>query len=194
MMFCQRGLCDKAEIHGVDLQQEKENQNMADFVQKTTIKTAVRELANPIADVSTFDSIVQAVITGNPFGCVAYTQGSVSHQPVEKTKENYVVKIVYQDTLAKTVGNDSSKFDSIAGFNAGATALLANTALATAHDGTAVRDPASETYSATLKCRDPNGELYMLTINRDRVNLTSYSDDAIRTTVETWADTVPALA
>jgi hypothetical protein len=29
---------------------------------------------------------------------------------------------------------------------------------------------------------------------RDRVTVSSYSDDAILTAVETWADTVPALA
>jgi hypothetical protein len=34
----------------------------------------------------------------------------------------------------------------------------------------------------------------MLNFSRDRVTLTSYSDEAIRTSVETWADTVPALA
>jgi hypothetical protein len=34
----------------------------------------------------------------------------------------------------------------------------------------------------------------MVNFNRDRVTLTSYSDEAIRTAVETWADTVPALA
>ena len=66
--------------------------------------------------------------------------------------------------------------------------------LTAAHGGTPARDRGSETYSATLKCRDPNGELYMVTFSRDRVNLTSYSDDAIRTKVETWADTVAALA
>ena len=167
---------------------------MGDFVQKTTVKTAVRTLANPIADVSAFDTIVQSVITGNPFGCVAYTVSGVTHQPVEKSKENYVAKVVYQDALAKSVGKESGTYDSIAGFNAGAAAILADTAITTAHGGTPVRDPASETYSATLKCRDPNGENYMVTINRDRVNLTSYSDDAIRTKVETWADTVAALA
>jgi hypothetical protein len=171
-----------------------ETTNMADFVEKTTVKTAVRELANPIADVSTFDSIVQAVITTNPFGCVAYTEGGVSHQPVEKTKENYVAKIVYQDALAKATGTGSHRFNSIAGFNAGATALLAATAVTAAHTGTAARDPANDTYSAALKCRDPNGETFMVTINRDRVNLTSYSDDGIRTKVETWADSVAALA
>ena len=167
---------------------------MADFIQKTNVKTAVRELATPIADVSAFDAIVQSVITDNPFGCVAYTEGGVAHQPVEKSKENYVAKVVYQDGNGKSVGTDSCKFGSIAGFNAGATALLADTALASAHGGTAVRDPDSETYSATLKCRDPNGEIYMITFSRDRVNLTSYSDDAIRTKVETWADSVAALA
>jgi hypothetical protein len=34
----------------------------------------------------------------------------------------------------------------------------------------------------------------MLNFSRDRVSLTSYSDEAIRTAVETWADTVAALA
>jgi hypothetical protein len=167
---------------------------MADFVQKTITKTAVRELATPIADVSTFDSIVQAVIMTNPFGCVAYTLSGVNHQPVEKTREAYVAKIVYQDSLAKTVGTQSGRFSSIAGLNAGAAALLASAPLAAAHGGTAVRDAAGETYSVTLSCRDPNGEQYQVTIGRDRVNLTSYSDDAIRTKVETWADSVAALA
>jgi hypothetical protein len=117
-----------------------------------------------------------------------------THAPVEKIKESYVTKIVYQDPDAKTVGNDSSKFTTIAGFNAGAAALIASAALTAAHGGTPFRDMGSETYSATLKCHDPNGELYYVTFSRDQVTLTSYSDDAIRTKVETWADTVPALA
>lgn len=134
------------------------------------------------------------MITGNPFGCIAYSVSGVTHQPVEKSKEAYVAKVVYQDTLAKTVGNESGRYSTIAGFNAGAAAILANAALTAAHGGTPVRDPANETYSATLKCRDPNGEIYMVTFGRDSVSLTSYSDDAIRTRVETWADTVAALA
>lgn len=174
--------------------QPKETHNMADFIQKTNVKTAMRTLATPITDVAAFNTIVQAVITDNPFGCVAYTEGGVSHQPVEKSKENYVAKILYQDSNAKTVGNNSGKFNNIAGFNAGATALLASAPLTAAYNGTPVRDTDNETYSATLKCRDPNGELYMVTFARDRVSLTSYSDDAIRTKVETWADTVAALA
>jgi len=167
---------------------------MADFVQKTTVKTAVRTLADPIADVAAFNTIVQSVITANPFGCVAYQTAGVDHAGVEKTKEAYVAKIIYQDTDAKVIGNESGKFATMAGFTAGAAALLADAALTTAHGGTPARDSDKETFSATLKCHDPNGELYMLTFSRDQVSLTSYSDDAIRTKVETWADTVAALA
>jgi hypothetical protein len=52
---------------------------------------------------------------------------------VEKTWETDTATIVYRDVNAKIVGNDSSKFNTIAGFNAGAAELLANTNLATAH-------------------------------------------------------------
>ena len=156
--------------------------------------SAVRELTDPIADVSTFDTIVQSVINDNPFGCVAYTEGGTNHQPVEKTRETYVAKVIYQDSDAKTIGNEAGKFNSMAGFTAGATALLGNAALTAAHGGTPARDSDNETFSATLKCRDPNGETYQVTFARDSVSLTSYSDDAIRTKVESWADTVAALA
>jgi hypothetical protein len=167
---------------------------MADFIQKTIVKTASRKLAVPIVDVAAFNTLIQTVITDNPFGCVAYETAGVSHAAVEKGKEAYVAKIVYQDTDGKSVGTGSHKFTTLAGFNAGVTALLAGADIATAHAGTAVRDRNNETFSATLKCRDANGELYMVTFNRDTVNLTSYSDDAIRTKVETWADSVAALA
>ena len=167
---------------------------MADFVQKTVVKSAVRKLATPIADVAAFNTIVQGVVTDNPFACTAYESAGVNHAPVEKTKETYVAKVVYQDSDAKIVGNDSARFNTIAGFNAGATALLASAALTAAHTGTPLRDSANETFSATLKCHDATGEIYMVTFGRDTVSITSYSDDAIRTRVETWADTVTALA
>ena len=167
---------------------------MADFVQSNVTKSAVRELADPIADVATFNTIVQSVITTNPFACVSYMTAGVTHDPVEKTREGYTVKIIYQDTDAKTVGTLSDKFDTIAGFNAGATALVGSAALSAAHGGTPVRDTESEAFSTTLRCHDPNGELYQVNFSRGRVTLTSYSDEAIRTRVETWADSVAALA
>ena len=167
---------------------------MADFVQSTNVKSAVRKLASPLADVTAFNTIVNAIISSNPFGCVSYMVGSVNHNPVEKGREAYTAKIVYTDTDAKVIGNNSGRYNSVAGFAAGAAAMLADAANNTAHGGTPSRDFANETYSANLKCRDPNGELFTLTLSRGQLSLTSYEDDAILAKVETWADTVPALA
>lgn len=167
---------------------------MADFVQNSQTKTAVRTLASPIADVAAFNQIVESVITDNPFACVSYMSAGENHAPVEKSRESYTARFSYVDGNAKKIGNGSHQFSTLAGFSAGVTALLAAAAVTTAHAGTALHDAENDAFSATLRCRDANGELYMVTFSRDRVGLTSYSDDAIRTTVETWADTVPALA
>jgi hypothetical protein len=167
---------------------------MADFVQSANVKSAIRTLAEPIADVATFNTIVQSVITDNPFGCGAYMTAGESHPAVEQTREAYIAKMVYQDTDARTVGTGSHKFDTLAGFNAGVTALLAAAPVSTAHGGTVLHDLGSDTFSATLKCHDPNGEIYLVNFSRDRVTLTSYEDDGIRMKVEVWADTVAALA
>jgi len=40
---------------------------MADFVQSTNVKSAVRKLASPIPDVAAFNTIFQSVIIDNPF-------------------------------------------------------------------------------------------------------------------------------
>jgi hypothetical protein len=167
---------------------------MADFVQSSQSKNAVRELATPIASVSAFNLIVQSVITDNPFACVSYMTAGETHDPVEKTRENYTAKMVYEDGNAVTIGIASHRFNTIAGYNAGVTALLAAADVTTAHTGTALHDAENDAFSATLRCHDANGELYMLTFSRDRVTLNSYADEAIRIAVETWADSVAALA
>ena len=167
---------------------------MADFVPSGMTKSAVRKLTDPITDITTFNTIVQSVITTNPFGCVSYMISGVNHQPVEKSKESYTAKFVYQDSDAKRVGTTSETYNTMDGYNAGISAVQANTANITAHGGTGVHDADNDTYSVSLKCHDPNGEYYFLNISRNQVTLTSYSDDSIRTRVETWADGVTALA
>jgi len=167
---------------------------MADFAQKTNVKSAVRKLADPITDVTAFNAIVQSVILNNPFGCVSYMSSGVNHAPVEKTREAYTAKFVYENGAAVKVGSGSESYNTIAGLNAGITAMLANTANNTAHGGSALHDDAVDTFSATLKCHDPNGELYFVTLSRQQIGISSYEDDSIRTVIETWADGVPALA
>jgi len=167
---------------------------MADFTQNTNVKSAVRKLADPIADINAFNTIVQSVITSNPFGCVSYMSSGTNHPPVEKTRESYTAKFVYQDADAKTVGRGTESYNTLAGFTAGISTVLANTANVTAHAGTIARSPESDSYSATLRCHDPNGELYVVNFSRQQVTISSYEDDAIRTRIETWADGVAALA
>jgi hypothetical protein len=167
---------------------------MADFVLNSTVKSAVRRLANPIVDVVAFNAIVQNVITNNPFGCVSYMNAGVNHPPVEKTRETYTAKFVYEDANAKKIGAGSESYNSITGYNAGIAAVLANSANITAHGATPIHDVESDSYSATLKCHDPNGELYFVNISRNQVTITSFTEPAIQTRIETWADGVADLA
>jgi hypothetical protein len=167
---------------------------MADFTQNTNVKSAVRKLAEPIADITAFNTIIQSVIGSNPFGCVSYMSSGINHPPVEKTKESYTAKFVYQDSDAKTVGRASESYNSIAGYTNGIAAVIAATANNTAHGGTPVHTTDADNFTATLKCHDPNGELYLVNFSRQQVTISSYEDDAIRTRIETWADGVPALA
>ena len=121
---------------------------MADFVPNGITKSAVRKLTNPITDVAAFNTIVSAVITTNPFGCVSYMISGVNHQPVEKSKESYSAKFVYQDGNAKVVGTTSDTYNTMTGYNAGIAAVLANTANITAHGGTVIHDADRDTFSA----------------------------------------------
>ena len=166
---------------------------MADFTTSTTTKTAIRPLAEPLADVTAFGNLVQGVIATNPFQCVTYNAKGVNHAPVEKTIETYTARIIYQDPDAVLVGIITIRAPTIAAFTAVANHIIADAAIATAIGGTAVRVSDNEKYTATLKCHDQNGEIYFVDFSRSQVRLSSYSDDAIKSKVETWADTVAAL-
>jgi len=104
---------------------------MADFVQTTVNKTALRDLAVPIADVESFDTIIQAVIADNPFGCVGYTtKAGETIAPIIKNREHYTAKVNFVDGEGKKVGTVSLQSPSIAAFNANAAEALANAAFA----------------------------------------------------------------
>jgi hypothetical protein len=167
---------------------------MADFVQTSQTKTAQRSFATPIPDIAVFDGLVQEIVTTNPFGCTAYEVAGVPQPPVARNREAYGVRVMYADGSARTVGTAQARAQTVAGFNAAATALLGNAALTAAMGGTPVRDTENETYSCSIRCHDPNGEVYAVTLSRDRMRVSSYSDDAILARVETWADGKPALA
>jgi hypothetical protein len=158
------------------------------------VKSAVRVLATPIADVTGFNTIVQSVLTTNPFGCTAYETSGEQMPAVAKSRENYTARILYEDNEANLIGVITARAGTVAGFSAAKTAILADTGLTTAMGGDPVNDSEGERYSATIRCHDPSGEIYYVSFSRTEIRVTSYEADAILATVETWADTVPALA
>jgi len=166
---------------------------MADFTQTAVVKTAVRELPAPITDAATFSGIIEGIIADNPWGCTPYVSAGVEHDAVEKASESYTVKVNFEDVEGNVVGDTSAEAPSLAAYNAAATAILNDTALATAIGGDPVRNPDADTFTCRLKCHAANGEMFYVSFTRKTVRLTSYEDDAILTTVETWADGVTAL-
>ncbi|NYT06512.1 MAG: hypothetical protein GKC04_09155 [Methanomicrobiales archaeon] len=167
---------------------------MGDFIETNTQKNAVRDLAVPIADVSTFDALVQSVIDDNPFGCTDYTESGVPAAGVARNREYYTARINYETGEGDTIGTLTLRAPDVAAFGSAAAEVMGDAALALAMGGTAVRDAGRDAFSCQLRCHDPAGEIYFVTFTRNRIRITSYGDDAIRATVEAWADTVPALA
>ena len=169
---------------------------MGDFTQKSVVKSAVRKLTAPIADYTTFSGIVQDVIDNNPWGCTPYESAGVAKPAVEKSKEAYAASIVYENTEAKQIGAIPVRGPTMAAVNTTVTQITGNAAITTAMGtGASVsRDSSEDTFSCTLKCHATSGELYSVTFKRDSVTLSSYENDAIRTALESWADTVAILA
>jgi hypothetical protein len=85
--------------------------------------------------VAAFDNLVQGVITNNPFQCTTYNQGGSDHPPVERSKQGYTVRIVYQDGTAKTVAVITVRAPTIAAFTAAANQIVANNAAGDSHLG-----------------------------------------------------------
>ncbi len=169
---------------------------MGDFTQKSVVKSAVRNLATPIADYAAFNALIQDVLDNNPWGCTAYESAGVAKPGVEKSKEAYAATVVYENTEAKTVGSIPVRGPTMAAVNTAVTQIT-GTAAITSGMGTGVtasRDSSEDSFSCTLKAHHSNGELYSVTFKRDSITVSSYEDDVVRTGLETWADTVAILA
>ena len=168
---------------------------MADFETKSTTKSAVRKLAEPLADVTAFDNLVQGVITNNPFQCVDLQPGRV-RPPAGRAQQTGVHR---PDRLPGRDGKDRCPHHGPGtdhrGLHGSSKPYRGKHPTRRPHlGGTPARDFANEKFATTLRCHDANGEIYFVNFSREQVTLTSFSDDAIRSRVETWADTVAVLA
>ena len=63
---------------------------MADFVEKTVNKSALRELTTPIARVTEFNNLIESVNNDNPVECQSYiNRHVVLVAPVIRSREHY---------------------------------------------------------------------------------------------------------
>jgi len=167
---------------------------MAHFNQKPGTKSAFRILKKPVADLAAFDGIVRSLVRDNPLGCTSYRSRKKVHTPVEKVREMYTAKFIYEGSNGKRCGSGQETYDTVEGYEYGIAAVLSNMANTAAHRGKARHIPAADLFSVILKCHDPNEELYFLSLSRDKVTVASYTDEQICKKVERWTESVPALA
>lgn len=167
---------------------------MADFVNTATTKTAVRDLAAPIADLATFNALIQELIENNPWGCTEYQSAGQTMPAITRSRETYSGRVVYENAEAKTIGQIAVKAPTPASFTTNMATVVANAALQTAMGGTASHDSSEDKFSCTLRCHHLSGEIYSVTFSRDKIRLSSFEADSIRTSLETWADSVAILA
>lgn len=166
---------------------------MTHFRLRPGSKSATRKLKHPIPDIAAFSAVVQGLITRNPLGCTSFYALKKNCPPVMPVRERYTAKFVYLDGNGKQVGTSSEVYDSIEGYETGIASMITNMANIASHRGKVKHLKTSDLFSVTLKCHDPSDELYFLSLARDRITVSSYTDDTIRKRVEQWADTVPEL-
>jgi hypothetical protein len=166
---------------------------MPDFKPRPGSKSAGRFLKSPIADITVFNEIVSSLVLKNPLGCTSYYTVRKHHPPIQKVREMYTAKFVYLDARGKRIGTGLDMYDSVEGYQTGIAAVISNMANIASHRGKVKHLPDADLFSIMLKCHDPDGELYYLSLARDRMTLSSYTDDRIRKRLEKWTETVPAL-
>jgi hypothetical protein len=120
---------------------------MAHFNQKPGTKSAFHILKKPLPDLTAFDTIVRSLITGNPLACTSYRTRRRNHPPVEKVREMYTAKFVYEDPDGKRVGTGQETYNSVEGYQYGIAAVLSNMGNVAAHRGKVRHVPEADLFS-----------------------------------------------
>ncbi|HWQ65258.1 MAG TPA: hypothetical protein VN372_00130 [Methanospirillum sp.] len=79
-----------------------------------------------------FQNLITDIITDNPCGCVDYVSNGTTIDGCLKGTERYSGIVVYENALAKTVGQISVTANTSAGFNTDISTILGTVALNTA--------------------------------------------------------------
>jgi hypothetical protein len=166
---------------------------MPDFRPHAGTTTTMYRLKKPIHDITQFTAILRSLEYDNPLGCVRYAVRRRGYPPVRRVREMYTAKFEYRNERGKRIGTTIEMYDSAEGYETGIAAVISNMANSASHRGKPRHLPEKDLFSVMLQCHDPHGELYYLSIARDRITLSSYTDNTIKKRIEEWADTVPAL-
>ncbi len=161
---------------------------MSQFRNRPGTKSVVRRLEQPFPDITAFDTVLRSLVRKNPLGCKSYAAAKRVHPPVEIVRQMYTAKFVYLNDNGKQVGTGLDRYDSVEGYETGVAAVISNMANIAAHRGKVRHLPSGDLFSALLKCHDADGEMYFLSLARDRLTLSSFKDDRIVKRVRKWAD------
>lgn len=153
--------------------------NMADFTQTATVKTAVRELAAPKGSMAAFTSIIDDILTNNPWGCTFLRGLESPFQESRRHPSPIPAGSSMRITRARSSGPSVLRLQRRR-FITDVSTIVATNALNTAMGGIPSHDSSEDRFSCTLKCHHSNGELYSVHFARDSVTLSSYEADAIR--------------
>jgi hypothetical protein len=163
------------------------------FKPKPGTKSAVRLLNTQFPDIAAFTRVVRLLVLTNPIGCTSYRSVKTAHPPLEIVREMYTAKFQYTNDNGKRIGTGQEMYDSVEGYELGVAAMISNMANIAAHRGRVRHIAAADHFSVILKCHDPEGGFFFVSIARDRLTVSSYNNDEIRKRVETWANTVPDI-
>ncbi len=163
------------------------------FTPKPGSKSAYRILKHPIPDIAAFETITRSLVRSNPLGCTPYFSTRKNYPPISVVREMYTAKFAYTTPGGKRIGTSSEVYDSVEGYETGVAATITNMANIAAHRGKIRHLKDADLFSAILKCHDRNGEIFFVSLGRNRLTVSSYIDDAIRKRIEVWADSVPEL-
>lgn len=152
------------------------------------------KLPGGFSDIAAFDAVVRSLVLKNPLGCTSYMGQRKNHPPVEIVREMYTARFAYRDAGGKRIGRGSETYDSVEGFQNGIAAVISNMANIAAHRGKVRHLPEEDLFSVLVKCHDPGGELYFLSLSRRKVVLSSYTGEAVRRNVVRWLGTLPSAA
>ena len=168
---------------------------MTHFRQKPGKNSVTLKLEHPFPDIAAFAGVVQALHSKNPLGCTSYYLRRRNFQPIIPVRERYTAKFVYLDGNGKQVGTSSEVYDSVGGYETGIASMISNLANIGSHRGRLVHIKDADLFSVTLKCHDESGEFWFISLARDRITVSSYTDGTIPERLKAWwLDSVPELA